>query len=149
MITDKLLRVSEDQVLTLNATSAVSTNTIDLSQARDIGEGKELFFNFAITTAVASAATSVTFDIIISDNADLSSGVVIASTGAVGYANLTLGKNIALPIPPQVGSLGKRYLGAQYTTGGNNSSGTGKVTTDIVEAIQDGKKYYASGFAVA
>lgn len=149
MITDKLLRVSEDQTLKLNATTAVSTNTIDLSQARDVGEGKELFFNFAITTAVASAATSVTFDIIISDAADLGTPTVIASTGAVGYASLTAGKNIALPIPPQVGSLGKRYLGVQYTTAGNNSSGTGAVTTDIVETIQDGKKFYASGFTVA
>ena len=36
MITDKLLRVSEDQALT---TTTVSTNTIDLSVARDVGEG--------------------------------------------------------------------------------------------------------------
>ena len=39
MITDKLLRVSEDQALT---TTAVSTDTIDLSVARDIGEGEDL-----------------------------------------------------------------------------------------------------------
>lgn len=148
MITDKLLRVSEDQVLTLNATSAVSTNTIDLSQNRDIGEGEELYFNFAITTAVASAATSVTFEIIASDAADLSTPTVLASTGAVGYASLTLGANIALPIPPRVGSLGQRYIGARYTTAGNNSAGAGKVTTDVVMDIQDGKKFYASGFTV-
>jgi hypothetical protein len=148
MITDKLLRVSEDQVLTLNATSAVSTNTIDLSQNRDIGEGEELYFNFAITTAVASAATSVTFEIIASDAADLGTPTVLASTGAVGYASLTLGANIALPIPPRVGSLGQRYIGARYTTAGNNSSGAGKVTTDVVMDIQDGKKFYASGFTV-
>jgi hypothetical protein len=148
MITDKLLRVSEDQVLTLNATSAVSTNTIDLSQNRDIGEGEELYFNFAITTAVASAATSVTFEIIASDAADLGTPTVLASTGAIGYASLTLGANIALPIPPRVGSLGQRYIGARYTTAGNNSAGAGKVTTDVVMDIQDGKKFYASGFTV-
>jgi hypothetical protein len=148
MITDKLLRVSEDQVLTLNATSAVSTNTIDLSQNRDIGEGEELYFNFAITTAVASAATSVTFEIIASDAADLGTPTVLASTGAIGYASLTLGTNIALPIPPRVGSLGQRYIGARYTTAGNNSSGAGKVTTDVVMDIQDGKKFYPSGFSV-
>ena len=148
MITDKLLRVSEDQVLTLNATSAVSTNTIDLSQNRDIGEGEELFFNFAITTAVASAATSVTFEIIASDAADLGTPTVLASTGAIGYASLTLGTNIALPIPPRVGSLGQRYIGARYTTAGNNSAGAGKVTTDVVMDIQDGKKFYPSGFTV-
>lgn len=148
MITDKLLRVSEDQVLTLNATSAVSTNTIDLSQNRDIGEGEELYFNFAITTAVASAATSVTFEIIASDAADLGTPTVLASTGAIGHASLTLGTNIVLPIPPRVGSLGQRYIGARYTTAGNNSAGAGKVTTDVVMDIQDGKKFYASGFTV-
>ena len=59
MITDKLLRVSEDQLLDLNAASAVSTDTIDLSQNRDIGEGEELYFNFAITTAVAKQVITV------------------------------------------------------------------------------------------
>ena len=147
MITDKLLRVSEDQTLKLNATSAVSTNTIDLSQARDIGEGKELFFNFDITEAV-SAGTSVEFQIVIDDKADLSTATVIASSGAIVKASLTLGKNIVVPIPPLVGSLGKRYLGTKYTVVGDNSAGAGKVTADIVETIQDGKKFYASGFTV-
>ena len=40
MITDALLRVSEDQALT---TTAVSTDTIDLVVARDIGEGTPLY----------------------------------------------------------------------------------------------------------
>lgn len=149
MITDKTLRVSADQTLKLNATSALSDNSIDLSVARDIGEGKGLFFNFAITTAVASAATTVQFDVVISDNADLSSGVVIASSGAVAYGSLTKGKNVVVPIPPQVGSKGKRYIGTQYTVAGDNHAGTGAVTADIVETIQDGKKFYTSGFSVA
>jgi hypothetical protein len=59
-----------------------------------------------------------------------------------------LGTNIALPIPPRVGSLGQRYIGARYTTAGNNSAGAGKVTTDVVMDIQDGKKFYPSGFSV-
>ncbi len=58
MITDKLLRVSEDQALT---TTAVSTDTIDLSVARDMGEGGDLFMNFAVTTALAGG-TSVKFE---------------------------------------------------------------------------------------
>ena len=42
MITDALLRVSEDQALT---TTAVSTNTVDLSVARDMGEGTALYLS--------------------------------------------------------------------------------------------------------
>ena len=69
MITDKLLRVSEDQALT---TTAVSTDTVDLVHARDIGEGTSLYMNFAVTTALAGG-TSVKFEVITSANANLSS----------------------------------------------------------------------------
>ena len=46
MITDSLLRVSEDQAVT---STAVSTNTVDLGVARDVGEGTALYMNFALT----------------------------------------------------------------------------------------------------
>jgi hypothetical protein len=143
MITDKNLRVSTDQAVT---TTAVSSDTIDLSVARDIGEGHDLYMNFAVTEAFAGG-TSTNFEVIIADNAALSSNVVvIGASGATVTADLTLGKNIAVRLNPQIGSLGKRYVGARYTVSGTNTAG--KVTADIVETIQDGKKYYASGFSV-
>jgi hypothetical protein len=148
MIVDQNLRISATQALTsITDTSALSTNSIDLSVARDIGEGKDLYMNFAITTAVAGG-TSTAFEIIIADDAGLTSNVVsLVTTGAVATANLTLGTNLVLPIPPKIGSLGKRYLGARYTVVGTNSAGA--VTTDITSVVQDGKKFYASGFTVA
>jgi hypothetical protein len=143
MITDQLLRVSTNQAVT---TTAVSTDTIDLSQARDIGEGQDLFMNFALTAAFAGG-TSTNFEVIIADNAALSSNVVVVgASGALVTAGLTLGANIAVRINPIIGSLGKRYMGARYTVVGTNSAGT--VTADIVMDIQDGKKFYASGFSV-
>lgn len=147
MITDINLRISTDQVLTgITDTSALSTNSIDLTQARDIGEGKELYMNFAITTGVTNG-TSTEFQIVIADDAALTSNlVVIASSGAVATASLPIGTHVPVPIPPKPGSLGKRYIGARYVVVGTNNAG--KVTADIVEAIQDGKKFYASGFTV-
>ena len=143
MITDKLLRVSTDQAVT---TTAVSTDTVDLSIARDMGEGGDLFMNFAMTEAFAGG-TSTNFEIIIADNAALSSNVVvIGASGAILTASLTLGTNVAVRLNPQIASLGKRYLGARYTVSGTNTAG--KVVADIVTDIQDGKKFYASGFAV-
>ena len=143
MITDKLLRVSTDQAVT---TTAVSTDTVDLSIARDMGEGGDLFMNFAMTEAFAGG-TSTNFEIIIADNAALSSNVVvIGASGAIVTASLTLGTNVAVRLNPQIASLGKRYLGARYTVSGTNTAG--KVVADIVTDIQDGKKFYASGFAV-
>jgi len=144
MITDKLLRVSTDQALT---TTAVSTDTIDLSIARDIGEGQDLYMNFAVTTALAGG-TSVKFEVIGATNAALSSGVVVlGSSDAVVTADLVAGKNVAVRINPQIASNGQRYLGARYTISGTYTSGA--VTADVVMDIQDGKKFYASGFTVA
>jgi len=142
MITDKLLRVSEDQALT---TTAVSTDKIDLSVARDIGEGQDLFMNFAVTTAL-TGGTSVKFEVITSASADLSTPTVVGSTDAIVTASLVAGYNTAVRINPQIASLGQRYLGARYTIVG--TYGAGKVTADVVMDIQDGKKFYASGFAV-
>lgn len=142
MITDKLLRVSEDQALT---TTAVSTDTIDLSVARDIGEGQDLFMNFAVTTALAGG-TSVKFEVISSAAANLGSPTVIGSTDAIVTASLVAGYNTAVRINPQVASLGQRYLGARYTIVGTYTSG--KVTADVVTDIQDGRKFYPSGVTV-
>ena len=142
MITDKLLRVSTDQALT---TTAVSTDTIDLSIARDMGEGESLYMNFAVTTALAGG-TSVKFEVVSSAAADLSSPTVIGSSDAIVTASLVAGYNTAVRINPQIASKGQQYLGARYTISGTYTSG--KVTADVVVNIQDGRKFYASGFTV-
>tara|TARA_B100000927_G_C16326252_1_gene413413 strand:+ start:249 stop:680 length:432 start_codon:yes stop_codon:yes gene_type:complete len=142
MITDKLLRVSEDQAIT---TTAVSTDTIDLSVARDIGEGTALYMNFAVTTALANG-TSVKFEVITSANANLSSPTVIGSSDVILTAALTEGKNIVVRLNPEIAGKGQRFLGARYTVAGTFNAG--KVTADVVETIGDGRKFYASGFTV-
>lgn len=142
MYTDKLLRVSEDQAITADA---ASTNTIDLGTARDIGEGTTLYMMFTVTEAFNNA-TSVALQVITSASADLSTPTV-RTAQTIALAGLTLGARFALPIPPALASLGQRYLGAYYDVTGTAPS-TGKITTDIVETISDGKKFYASGFSV-
>ena len=143
MITDSLLRVSEDQAVN---TTAVSTNTVDVGVARDIGEGTTLYMNFALTEAFANG-TSVTFEVITSASANLGSPTVIGSSAAIVTASLTLGKNIVVRLNPDIAGKGQRYLGARYTVVGTMNAG--KVTADVVETIGDGQKYYASGFTVA
>ena len=143
MITDSLLRVSEDQAVT---STAVSTNTVDLGVARDMGEGTTLYMNFALTEAFANG-TSVTFEVITSASSNLGSPTVIGSSAAIVTASLTLGKNIVVTLNPEIAGKGQRYLGARYTVAGTMNAG--KVTADIVETIGDGQKFYASGFTVA
>ena len=143
MITDKFLRVSTDQAVT---TTAVSTDSIDLSIARDMGEGQDLYANFAVTTAL-SGGTSVKFEVIGATNAALTSGVVVlGSSDAVLTASLVAGYNTAVRINPVIASKGTQYLGVRYTVSGTYTAGN--VTADIVTDIQDGKKFYASGFSV-
>ena len=143
MITDKLLRVSEDQAVT---STAVSTSSIDLVVARDMGEGTALYMNFALTEAFANG-TSITFEVITSASANLGTPTVIGSSAAIVTASLTLGKNIVVTLNPDIAGKGQRYLGARYTIAGTFNAG--KVTADLVETIGDGQKYYASGFTVA
>jgi len=156
MITDNLLRFSGStsagtqtgQTVTGTDTSVVSTNVIDLAPktSRDIGEGEDLYVNFAVSTAF-SGGTSVTFIVETSDAEAFGSGVVtIGTSGAVAIASLTAGTNIPVRINPQWASVGKRYVRCKYTTVGAVTAGA--VFADMVHGIQDGKKFYASGFTV-
>ncbi len=143
MITDALVKVSSAQALT---TTAVSTDKIDLSVARDIGEGNNLFMLFNVDTAL-TGGTSVKFEVVIADDAAISSGVtVVGSTDAVLTAALVAGYTTSVRINPIIASAGKRYMAARYTIVGTYSAGA--VSAQIVNDIQDGKKYYTSGFSV-
>ena len=102
MITDSLLRVSEDQAVT---STAVSTNTVDLGVARDMGEGTALYMNFALTEAFANG-TSVTFEVITSAASNLGTPTVIGSSTTLATAALTLGKNIVVRLNPDIAGKG-------------------------------------------
>ncbi len=143
MILDRNLRVSNAQALT---TTAFSTDTIDLLQARDIGEGERLFFEFDVNTAL-TGGTSVTFEIVTSANANLSSPTVIAASAAIVAATLVAGYRLLVAIPPVLTSLGQRYLGVRYTIAGTFGAGT--VTANVVKDMSDPLKFYPSGFAIS
>ena len=149
MITDALLQLSASQVVTA---TAVSTNTIDLSQSRDLGPGSDIYATFGVeVAATAAGAATVTFQIISSAAANLSSPTILTATDAIGKAELTAGKtfsvclnNAILAAQPK----GQRYLGVQYTiaTGPLTAGTFSCYLTD--SAVHDGK-YYPSGFTVA
>lgn len=141
MITDAFLRLSDAQALTV---TAVSTNTIDLGVARDMGAGEEIYVYFTVPTALAGG-TSVTFQVITSAAAALTSPTIVGATNAVVTATLVAGYKTAVRINPGLFATGQRYLGAQYTIVGTYTSGT--VTTDVVTDVADFKTY-ASGFSV-
>lgn len=126
--------------------SVLSTNTVDLGVARDIGEGADLFGRFVYTVA-AVGGTSIEHQIITADDAALTTNVtVIASTGPIAVASLTVGARFACELNPRIGSKGQRYIGARYISVGATTAGS--VLGDVGVEIQDGQKFYPSGFSV-
>lgn len=143
-IQDVNLLLSSAQAVTA---SAVSTNTIDLGVANDIGEGKPLFLEGIVTTAAFTTCTSIEVQAITSAAANLGTPTVIGSSGAIPVASLTLGARFYVALNPRVGSLGQRYLGANYVVVGTNAA-AGTMTTSVVTGIMDGAKVYGSGYSV-
>ena len=148
MITDALLTVSgannpnapiTGQAITADA---YSTDTIDLLQARDVGEGESLYMVFTVVQAF-NTLTSLDLEVVTSANANLSSHTVIAERNVL-LAGLTAGAQYVIKIPPQVGSLGERYLGARYDVNGTNPT-QGSILAQVVLDLQDGMKFYARG----
>jgi hypothetical protein len=144
MITDALLQLASAQG-SITSSTVVSTNTIDKSLARDIGSGEDLYMHFSVDTAFASG-TSLTLQAIESASANLGTPTVIASTGAIATASLTQGARFAIKLPPQIGSVGLRYLGAQYVPAGTFTAGA--ISCVISKDVPSGNVYYASGFTV-
>jgi hypothetical protein len=144
MILDKLLQVSTSQAIA--AASVVSADTVDLGVARDIGEGEDVYMHFNVEVA-PTAATSIEFQCIISASANLGTPTVVGTSGAIPIASLPVGTLIPVRINPKIGSLGLRYIGANYVVVGTNTS-AGTYSCAIVHGIQDGRKYYPSGITV-
>lgn len=145
MITDKNVQVSTAQALTSG--TIVSTDTIDLGVARDIGVGEELKIHINVDTVFAGG-TSVQPQIITSAAANLSSPTVLASMPALTLAQLTAGARFVFPVvPTNPPGNGQRYLGVQYVIVGTFT--TGNVTAAIIKDAQIAPKFYASGFSVS
>ena len=124
----------------------LSTNTVDLGTARDMGEGTNLFGRFQYTVA-AVGGTSIEMQVISATDAALTTAVtVLGTTGPIAVASLTIGSRFVCDINPLIGSKGQRYLGLRYISVGTTTAGS--VFGDLGTDIQDGQKFYAGGFAV-
>lgn len=132
---------------TVTGSSAVlSTNTIDLGVARDIGAGSDYVRMRAIVGTVFAGLTALTMEIIVADDAALTTNItVIGSTGAIPVASLLAGARFEAEINTRYLSKGQRYLGVRYTPTGTGTTGT--LFTDFGDGIEDFKAY-PSGFAV-
>ena len=136
MIFDKQSLLSDAQAITA---TAVSTNVIDLQAmgtvprqgaalARDEFAGDCVPLLVQVVEGFATL-TSLTITLECSDNSDLSSSTVVATSPAIPAASLKAGYRWNLDEPPE--GVTKRYLGLRYTVGGSNAT-AGKVTAGFV-----------------
>lgn len=144
MILDRQNMVSSAQAVA-GTGNLISTDTIDLLQARDIGTGEdqlEMFFQIVDTLAGGS---SIDYQVIIADDAALTSNVeVLGATGA--QTTLAGGSRFHVKLNRRPTGLGKRYLGVRYVRAGTFTDGT--VTAGLVLDAQDQGKNYPSGYTI-
>ena len=149
MIVDNELIVANAQSLAGASTTVVSASSYDMTNARELGEGEKVRAYHTIGVAVTGAGVNIRFNVIVADDAALTTGVVVQGTTRAFLATeLTLNRDpIITEINPQIGSIGKRYLGVSYLISGG-TVGVGTVTSRFVWGIQGDKKGYPIGYSV-
>ncbi|AMU91606.1 hypothetical protein ATM17_21560 [Sphingopyxis macrogoltabida] len=116
---DRELIFSKNQAVTTG--TQYSTDKYDAGSAPfNINTNRELQVACQVTTDFADG-TSLNVNFVESDNADLSSPTVLASSGVIAEANLKKGKTLLRTAVPRTT---KRYLGFQFVTVGTHTAGT-------------------------
>lgn len=144
MILDRQNTLSINQAITA---TAFSTDTVDLTVARDIGAGNDIEIICRVTTTFTTGtAATLSVEFVTSANANLSSPVVVLATPALAAATLVAGfeaLRIRVPVTQVLGL--NRYIGLRYTVANTFTAGT--VTSGFnLDRQADG--YYASGVPV-
>lgn len=142
MILDALSLFCDQQAVTA---TAVSTDKMDLSSVRHIGDGEPLEVYILVEeTVTAAGAATVDFQFVTDDNAALSSPAIEAASGAIGKATLVAGYEIRLRVPLLDF---ERFCGMNFVVATGPLT-AGKFTAGLV--LTSGKhRFYASGFSVS
>jgi hypothetical protein len=99
--------------------TAIGTKVLDGGAARDWGAGEEIVAYCRIVTAF-DALTSVVITVECSAAAALTSATVLATSGTVLLAGLTI--NTFIPLGTLLAGTRKRFLGCRWTVTGSSST---------------------------
>ena len=131
MMTDRETTFSNDQAVTTGTQDSTDVYDTGLADHPNINTNRELQVLAVVTTAFAGG-TSLNAQLVESDASDLSSPTVLAESGVIAEASLTVGTRLLATALPRTS---KRYLGMQYVTVGTHTAGT--VFAGIVRDIDD------------
>lgn len=128
MILDKLLQLSDSQALSV--TGGLSTNVIDLTTARSIGNGEPLavVFNVEVAADQTTGDEDYMFTIETASDEGITAdrkilGRLFFESGTPGAPALdadllVAGFKFAIPLPPTTPDWDERYLAVRYTLAG-------------------------------
>ena len=131
MMTDRETTFSNDQAVTTGTQYSTDVYDTGLANHPNINTNRELQVLVEVTTAF-TGGTSLVCNLVESANSDLSSPAILAASGTIAEANLTVGKRLLATAVPRTS---KRYLGLQFVTVGTHTTGT--VFGGIVRDIDD------------
>jgi hypothetical protein len=96
-------------------------DVMDSSVARNVGNGRQLYLEISVDTAVTSAgAATVEFQLVSDAQAAIAvdgTASVHAKTAAIGKATLIAGFRMIIPVGPEAGVPFERYLGVLANVG--------------------------------
>jgi len=143
MYVDKLLEFSDAQAVTA---AAASTNVVDFSVARDLGNGRPLYLVLGCVVAMTDAGSDSTLAVAIQTDSDEAFGTAV-TLGTVHTFAATTAANTQVVIPLSIGWAYDRYVRLYYTPANGNLT-TGSF--DAFLAFEGySQKVYGSGFSVS
>lgn len=145
MIVDAFCQLSSAQALTVDA---ASEDYMDLTNARDFGIGEPLALVINVKVAAGGTTPTMQVNVEVDDNTSFSSATVIAASKALAAADMALGAQIVIPIPPitlfvksDPAAAEYQYLRANYDMGGTNPTVTVDATVMPLKMVQGYRSY--------
>ena len=122
MIMDKNLELADATALTTGTTaSTIIGDVVDKEVASRIGDGESLFAVIQVTTAVTSGTSGTTVAFSVSHGSADTLGTDVATSQAIVKDDLTIGKQIVIPMPSGVDY--GRYVGVRFVSSHNLTAG--------------------------
>jgi hypothetical protein len=144
MILDTQNQFSSNQAL---AATAVSTNVIDLSEARQIQQGEQLGILLTVSTAADHTTGDETYQVDLQTDSAVGFGTLTTiQSFVIPAAQLTLGARLFFPLADGLASF-KEFIRLNYTLGGTTPSVTLSAYLQP-QSMVDEQTLYKSGFTV-